>query len=52
MSETEAPKAADQKKLDEIVKKDAKTGRTMTGFWYFLCSGSLDCRKRPRSHPW
>jgi TRAP transporter 4TM/12TM fusion protein len=39
MSETEAPKAADQQKLDEIVKKDAKTGRTMTGFWYFLCSG-------------
>ncbi len=31
-----APEAADQEKLDEIVAKDAKTGRNVTGFWFYL----------------
>jgi len=29
---------ADKGKLDEIVRKDSKTGRPMTGFWYYLTS--------------
>ncbi len=36
MSEPETSKAADQKKLEEIIKKDEKAGRKMTGFWYYL----------------
>ena len=29
---------ADREKLDEIVRKDSKTGRVMTGFWYYFTS--------------
>jgi TRAP-type uncharacterized transport system fused permease subunit len=29
---------ADKVKLDEIVRRDAKIGRVMTGFWYYMCS--------------
>ncbi|MFZ1201070.1 MAG: TRAP transporter large permease subunit, partial [Desulfobacterales bacterium] len=39
MTESEVPTtAADQEKLKEIVAKDSKSGRAMTGFWYWLCS--------------
>jgi len=39
MTEPEIPStAADQEKLKEIVSKDSKAGRSMTGFWYWLCS--------------
>lgn len=38
MSKQAPPKVANQKKLDRIVKKDAKVARSMTGFWYLLCS--------------
>jgi TRAP transporter 4TM/12TM fusion protein len=38
MAESENQKIADQEKLDEIVKKDSKTGRTLSGFWYYLAS--------------
>ena len=31
---------ADQEKLDEIVSKDSKAGRTMTGFWYYFTAGA------------
>ena len=29
----------DREKLDELVRRDAKTGRQMTGLWYYLTSG-------------
>ena len=38
MSDPETPKAADQEKLQEIIKKDSKTGRSLAGFWYLLVS--------------
>jgi TRAP transporter 4TM/12TM fusion protein len=39
MAETEIPKDADQDKLQEIVQKDARSGRTLTGFWYYATAG-------------
>jgi len=40
MTELEVPAtAADQEKLKEIVSKDSKAGRSMTGPWLWLCSG-------------
>lgn len=33
-----APEAADQQKLDDIVRKDAKSGRSLTGWWYLISS--------------
>ncbi len=40
MTEPEVPTtAADQEKLKEIVRKDSKTGRAMTGFWHWLFTG-------------
>ena len=39
MTEPILDKAADKEKLDELVEKDAKTGRTLTGFWHFLTMG-------------
>ncbi len=30
------PEGADQKKLDELMEKDAKTGRQLKRFWYFV----------------
>ena len=39
MTEIEVPEtAADQEKLKEIVSKDSKAGRSMTGPWKWLCS--------------
>ena len=39
MTEPEIPTtAADQEKLKEIIDKDAKAGRSLSGFWYWLCS--------------
>ena len=39
MTDPEVPEtAADQKKLKEIVSKDSKAGRSMTGPWLWLCS--------------
>ena len=38
VSKDQAPQAADQEKLEEIVQKDAKTGRPMSGFWFWLTS--------------
>lgn len=32
------PEAVDKAKLEEIVRKDEKSGRPMTGFWYYLTS--------------
>ena len=37
MSE-QPPEAVDKDKLEEIVRKDEKAGRPMTGFWYYLTS--------------
>jgi TRAP transporter 4TM/12TM fusion protein len=40
MTETEVPETvADKEKLQEIIRKDARAGRSMTGFWLWLCSG-------------
>ena len=39
MTESETIQAADKEKLDEIVKKDAKSGRSLTGFWHYLTAG-------------
>ncbi len=40
MTEPEIPaSAADKEKLKKIVSKDSKAGRSMTGFWLWLCSG-------------
>jgi TRAP transporter 4TM/12TM fusion protein len=36
--ETPGRITADKVKLDEIVRRDAKIGRDMTGFWYYVCS--------------
>lgn len=33
-----ADNETDKEKLDEIVRKDAKTGRSMKGFWYYFTS--------------
>ena len=33
--------AADKEKLQEIVRRDAKTGRRLEGFWYYLTSGLM-----------
>ena len=39
MTDPEVPEtAADQQKLKEIVSKDSKAGRSMTGPWLWLCS--------------
>lgn len=39
MSDQEIPQGADKEKLEEIVKKDAKEGRQLAGFWGYLTSG-------------
>jgi TRAP transporter 4TM/12TM fusion protein len=39
MTEAAIDNAADKEKLDELVQKDAKTGRTLTGFWHYLTVG-------------
>ncbi len=40
MTEPEIPATvADQEKLKEIVSKDSRAGRSMTGFWKWLCAG-------------
>jgi TRAP transporter 4TM/12TM fusion protein len=39
MTEPEIPAGADKKKLDEIVKKDERAGRTLEGIWYYITSG-------------
>ncbi|MEJ2040038.1 MAG: hypothetical protein P8X55_14060, partial [Desulfosarcinaceae bacterium] len=36
MSDPQLPQGADQKKLDEIVSKDEKSGRSLKGFWSYL----------------
>ncbi|MFO7738891.1 MAG: hypothetical protein R6V46_10480, partial [Desulfatiglandaceae bacterium] len=36
--ETPAQIPTDKVKLDEIVRRDAKIGRDMTGIWYYVCS--------------
>ncbi|MDX2475501.1 MAG: TRAP transporter fused permease subunit [Candidatus Krumholzibacteria bacterium] len=33
------PESADQEVLDELMEKDAKSGRELTKFWYWLTSG-------------
>ncbi|MDP4856553.1 MAG: hypothetical protein NWR42_04030, partial [Desulfobacterales bacterium] len=38
MTEPEIESAVDQEKLKEIVSKDSKAGRSMTGPWLWLCS--------------
>jgi len=38
MSEQIPASAADKKKLEEIVSKDSKTGRSMTGIWLYFTS--------------
>jgi TRAP-type uncharacterized transport system fused permease subunit len=35
----ETVSAEDKEKLDEIVEKDARSGRAFKGFWYYLTSG-------------
>ncbi len=55
MSELEVKSAVDQEKLKEIVSKDSKAGRSMSGFWKWLCAGTgvamvlfyLFCAARP-----
>jgi len=39
MSESKIEKAADKQKLEEIIEKDSKTGRTVSGAWYYLIEG-------------
>jgi TRAP transporter 4TM/12TM fusion protein len=39
MTEPDLNQAADKEKLEEIVQKDAKTGRTVTGIWHYLTVG-------------
>lgn len=39
IDETAASVEGDQEKLDEIVRRDAKAGRQMKGFWYYFTSG-------------
>jgi TRAP transporter 4TM/12TM fusion protein len=39
MSESKIEKAADKQKLEEIIEKDSKTGRTVSGAWYYLIAG-------------
>lgn len=36
MTEQQAPQAADQEKLQELVEKDSKTGRSLSGTWLWL----------------
>jgi TRAP-type uncharacterized transport system fused permease subunit len=38
-AETENIQAADKGKLDQIVEKDSKTGRSLSGFWRWFTSG-------------
>jgi TRAP transporter 4TM/12TM fusion protein len=38
MSEQVPASAADKKKLEQIVEKDSKTGRTMSGVWLYVSS--------------
>jgi TRAP transporter 4TM/12TM fusion protein len=38
MSDPKTPQIADEKKLKEILEKDAKTGRSVSGFWFYLVS--------------
>jgi len=38
MTEHEIPADADKEKLEKIVKKDERAGRTLKGFWYYLTS--------------
>jgi TRAP transporter 4TM/12TM fusion protein len=37
--EEETIEAEDKQKLEEIMEKDARTGREFKGFWYYLISG-------------
>ncbi|KJS32899.1 MAG: C4-dicarboxylate ABC transporter permease [Desulfatitalea sp. BRH_c12] len=39
MSEPQLDHAADQKRLQEIIEKDAKSGRTLSGLWYYITVG-------------
>jgi TRAP transporter 4TM/12TM fusion protein len=39
MSDPQISEAVDQEKLEQIVKKDEKTGRSLSGFWYYLTAG-------------
>ena len=39
MNEPVPDSAADKAKLDEIVQKDSKTGRTISGLWFYLIAG-------------
>ena len=39
MSEAENANAVDKEKLEKIVEKDSKTGRTVSGFWFYLIAG-------------
>ena len=39
MSDADAQQAVDQEKLKEIIQKDEKTGRAMSGFWYYVSAG-------------
>jgi heme/copper-type cytochrome/quinol oxidase subunit 3 len=34
-----APDAANKEKLEEIIQKDEKKGRAMSGLWYWLAAG-------------
>ena len=36
-----APEIGDKEKLDKIVRKDEKAGRTMSGFWFYFTSAIL-----------
>ena len=38
-SEAHLEHVGDQEKLDEIIRRDAKAGRALTGFWQYLTSG-------------
>jgi TRAP-type uncharacterized transport system fused permease subunit len=39
MSEEEIKAAVDKEKLEEIIQKDSKTGRTVSGAWFYIISG-------------
>jgi len=38
MSDPQLSKAADKEKLQEIIEKDSKSGRTLTGAWSLVCA--------------
>jgi TRAP transporter 4TM/12TM fusion protein len=39
MTEQEIPSDADKEKLEKILQKDERAGRTLEGFWHYLTSG-------------